>query len=82
MISAKIIGKAADSDIDNKKCFVKILQEENPEFIEEFANYLALKDCPNHSELYHHLQKSEVEILPNTSAVNYLIGIKRYQEYL
>ena len=82
MISAKIIGKAADSDIDNKKCFVKILQEENPEFIEEFTNYLALKDCPNHSELYHHLQKSEVEILPNTSAVNYLIGIKRYQEYL
>ena len=82
MISAKITGKAADSDVDNKKCFVKILLEENPEFIEKFTNYLALKDCPNHSELYHHLQKSEVEILPNTSAVNYLIGIKRYQEYL
>ena len=82
MISAKITGKAADSDVDNKKCFVKMLLEENPEFIEKFTNYLALKDCPNHSELYHHLQKSEVEILPNTSAVNYLIGIKRYQEYL
>ena len=82
MISAKITGKAADSDKDNKECFVKILHEENPEFIKKFTDYLALKDCPNHSELYHHLQKAKIEILTATSANEYLPGIKRYQEYL
>ena len=82
MISAKITGQAADSDKDNKECFVKILHEENPEFIKTFTDYLALKDCPNHSELHHHLQKEKNEILPTISANEYLPGIKRYQEYL
>ena len=82
MISTKITGKAADSPVDNKECFAKILQEENPEFIENFTDYLALKDCPDHSELNHHLQKTKIEILPTSSANEYLPGIKRYQEYL
>ena len=82
MISTKITVIAADSDRDDKECFIITLQEENPEFIEKFIDYLALQDCPNHSKLYHYLQKSEVEILPVTSLINYLPGIKRYQEYL
>ena len=81
-ISTKITDIAADSDRDDKECFIKALQEEIPEFIEKFTDYLTLQDCPNHSKLYHHLQKSEVEILPITSLINYLPGIKRYQEYL
>ena len=78
-ISTKITVIAADSDRDDKECFIKALQEENPE---KFTDYLTLQDCPNHSKLFHHLQKSEVETLPITSLINYLPGIKRYQEYL
>ena len=78
-IIAKITEQAVDSYIDNKECLVKALQEENPEFIEKFTDYLALKDCPNHLELNHHLQKAKLEILATTSANEYLPGIKRYK---
>ena len=81
-ISAKITEQAADSYADNKECLVKILQVENPEFVEKFTDYLALQDCPNHLELNHYLQKAKLEILATTSANEYLPGIKRYQEYL
>ena len=65
-----------------KEYFIKMLQEENIEFINEFRNYLALKDCPSHSELYDHIRKSEDEILCISSPVNYLPGIKSYRDYL
>ena len=81
-ISAKITEQAADSYVDNKECLIKILQEENPKFIEKFIDYLALQDCPNHLELNNHIQKAKIEILATTSANEYLPGIKRYQEYL
>ena len=58
------------------------LQKKNIEFINELRNYLALKDCPSHSELYDHIRKSEDEILRISSPVNYLPGIKSYRDYV
>ena len=81
-ISAKITGQAADSYVDSKECLFKILQEENPKFIEKFTDYLALQDCPNHLEINHHIQTAKIEILATTSSNEYLPGIKKYQEYL
>ena len=76
--SAKITSTTTKS---RNKCFIKILQE-NLDFIDKFIKYLALKDCPNHSELHHHIQKSQDEILCIPSPINYLQGIKRYQDHL
>ena len=76
-------AKITSTTIKNRnEYFIKILQEENLDFIDKFIKYLALKDCPDHSELYHHIQKSENEILCIPSGVNYLPGIKRYQDHL
>ena len=80
--SAKITSTSLNYNENRNKCFIKILQEENPDFVDKFIQFLALKDCPNHSELYHHIQKSQDEILCIPSAVNYLQGIKRYQDHL
>ena len=48
--------------------------------------YLALKDCPNHSKLFHDLETSMDDFYKNNvcihSAVSYLPGIKRYQDFL
>ena len=80
-LSAKIKGSTTDPYLNKKERFFKVLLEENPEFIKKFTDYLALKDCPNHSELQYHLQKSESEIL-SSEVINYLHGIKKYQDYL
>ena len=68
-----------------EECFIKILQRKDPKFIDELMNYLALKDCPNHKELLHHLQSSKDNFYKSLcipSVVNYLPGIKRYQDFL
>ena len=47
--------------------------------------YLALKDCPNHSELFCYLQNLKDDFhksLCIPSVVSYLPGIKRYQDFL
>ena len=78
----------ADTDKHNssrEENFIKILQRKCPKFIDEFVNYLALEDCPNHSELYHHLQNLKDEVYKSvciSSAISYLPGIKRYQDFL
>ena len=78
-LSAKITSTTAKN---KNECFSKILQE-NLDFINKFIKYLELKDCPSHSELYHHIQKSQDEILciPST-AILPAAGLKRYQDYL
>ena len=79
----EFLAKITSTSLKNRnKCLINILQEENPDFIDKFIKYLALKDCPDHSELYYHIQKSENEILCIPSGVNYLPGIKRYQDHL
>ena len=42
-----------------------------------------MEDCPSHSELYHHIQKLQDEILciPSTTILP-AAGIRRYQDYL
>ena len=78
-LSAKVTS--TNTDKNRNECFIKMLKEENLDFINKFAKYLELKDCPSHSELYHHIQKSQDEILyiPLTAI---LPGISRYQDYL
>ena len=47
--------------------------------------YLALEDCSNHSKLHHHLQSLKDEFYKNIcipSAISYLPGMKRYQDFL
>ena len=76
------------TDNHNKRSnenFVTILQRKGPKFISELMKYLALEDCPNHSELYHYLQSINDEFFKNLgipSAVSYLPGIKKYQKFL
>ena len=68
-----------------EECFIKILLRKGPKFIDELMNYLALKDCPNHSELFHHLQSSKDDFHKRICiplVVSYLPGIKRYQDFL
>ena len=68
-----------------EECFIKILQRKGPKFIDELMNYLALKDCLNHAELFFHLQSlknSFYKSLCIPSVVSYLPGIKRYQDFL
>ena len=72
-------------DKSREECFIKILQRKDPKFIDELMNYLGLKDCPNHSELFHHLQSSKDDFHKRIcipSVVSYLPGIKRYQDFL
>ena len=71
--------KIKSTTINRNECFIKILQEANLDFVNKFVKYL--EDCPSHSELYHHIQKSQDEILciPSTTI---LPGIRRYQDYL
>ena len=78
-LSAKITS--TNTGKNKNEYFIKILKEENLDFINKFIKYLELKDCPSHSELYHHIQKSQDEILciPSTAI---LPGIRRYQDYL
>ena len=76
------VGKCSDS---REECFIKILQRKDPKFIDELMNYLALKDCLNHTELFHHLQSSKDNFhksLCIPSVVTYLPGIKKYQDFL
>ena len=76
-LSAKITSTTKNSN----ECFIEVLKKENPDFIDKFIEYLELKDCPSHSKLYHHIQKSQDEIFCNSSTV-ILPGIRRYQDYL
>ena len=69
-----------------KECFINILKIKDPNFIEKLVKYLALKDCPNHSKLFHELETLKDDFYKNNvyshSAVSYLPGIKRYQDFL
>ena len=68
-----------------EECFIKILQRKGPKFIDELMKYLDIKDCPNHSELFHHLQSSKDNFhksLCIPSVVSYLPGIKSYHDFL
>ena len=76
-LSAKITSTTKNSN----ECFIEVLKKENPDFIDKFIVYLELQDCPSHSKLYHHIQKSQDEIFCNSSAV-ILPGIRKYQDYL
>ena len=78
-LSTKITNTTTGKN--RSECFIKILKEENLDLINKFVQYLKLKDCPSHSELYHHIQKSQDEILSIPSTV-ILPGIRRYQDYL
>ena len=78
-LSAKITSTTTGKN--KNECFIKILKEEKLDFINKFVKYLELKDCPSHSELYYHIQKSQDEILCISSTV-ILPGIRRYQDYL
>ena len=66
--------------------FFKILQRKDPHFVDKLVKYLSLEDCPNHSKLFHHIQNSKDNFHKNNlcihSAVNYLPGIKSYQDVL
>ena len=78
----------ADADKHNSSRednFIKILQRKEPKFIDELVKYLTTEDCPNHSELHHYLQSSKDEFYKKVcvaSAISYLPGIKRYQDFL
>ena len=83
-LSAETAGADKCSN-SREECFIKILQRKDPKFIDELMNYLALKDCLIHIELYHHLQSSTNDFhkrLCIPSVVSYLPGIKRYQDFL
>ena len=77
----ELSAKITSTTKNRNECFIEVLKKENPDFIEKFMDYLELKDCPSHSKLYHHIQKSQDEIFCITSAV-ILPGIRRYQDYL
>ena len=72
--------KELSAKIINATTFIKILKEDL-DFINKFVQYLELKDCPSHSELHHHIQKSQDEIL-SISSIEILPGLKRYQDNL
>ena len=77
----------ADKSIESsKECFFKMLQRKDPQFIDKLVKYLSLEDCPNHSTLFHHIQNSKDDFHKNNlcihSAVDYLPGVKRYQDFL
>ena len=81
----KLLAEKQKEDESKKGYFIKILQRKGPKFVDELMNYLALEDCPNHSELHHHLQSSKDDFhksLCIPSVVSYLPGIKRYQDFL
>ena len=75
------------SRINKEEYFTKILLEK-PEFARTFMEYLALQDCPSHTELYHGLQSSVdsfKKLLPSIldNCVSSLSApIKRYQDHL
>ena len=79
---------AADKDsfiTSREEYFIEILHRKDPKFIEEMIKYLALGDCSNHLELYHHLQSVKDEFhksLCIPSAISHLPGIKWYQDFL
>ena len=77
----------ADKCINNREeCFFKILQRKDPGFVDKLVKYLSLEDCPNHPKLFHHIQNSKDDFHKNNlciqSAICYLPGIKRYQDFL
>ena len=69
-----------------EECFINILKRKDPDFIDKLVKYLALKDSPSHSKLFHDLEASKDDFYKNNvcihSAVSYLPGIKRYQDFL
>ena len=77
----ELFAKIVSTTKNSNDCFIEVLKKENPDFIDKFIEYLELKDCPSHSKLYHHIQKSQHEILCIPSTV-ILPGIRRYQDYL
>ena len=78
-------GKDTYNIKSREECFIEILHRKDPKFVDELIEYLALEDCSNHVELYHQLQSSKDEFhksLSIPSAISYLPGIKRYQDFL
>ena len=76
-----------DRSIESSKvCFFKILQRKDPHFVDKLVKYFSLKDCLNHSKLFHHIQNSKDDFHKNNlcihSAISYLPGIKRYRDFL
>ena len=76
-----------DRSIESSKiCFFKILQRKDPHFVDKLVKYLSLKDCLNHSNLFHHIQNSKDDFHKNNlcihSAISYLPCIKRYRDFL
>ena len=69
-----------------EECFINILKRKDPDFIDKLVKCLALKDCPNHSKLFHDLQTSKDDFYKKNvcihSAISYLPGIKRYRAFL
>ena len=86
----ELTAENADSGADTgnkrrKEHFIAMMHTKSPKFISELMKYLALEDCPNHSELYHNLQRF-IDVFCKSlcipSAISFLPGIKRYQNVL